>query len=58
MDDTTRRDVLPPNFDSPSWIRPYAPKPTAGEAPTRPTNAAAYDRPTGPTSSRGRLGRR
>ena len=51
MDDTTRRDVIPPNFDSPSWVA-ASPIGSRADAPTRPTNAAAYDRPTGATSSR------
>ena len=50
MDDTTRRDVIPPNFDSPSWAGAGSPVASRADAPTRPTNAAAYDRPTGATS--------
>ena len=46
MDDTTRRDVIPPNFDTGAWQQPAA----AVDAPTRPSaRGFVHERPTTPT---------
>lgn len=48
MDETTKRDLNPPDFTGGGWPKEPAAAPFPGDAPTRPTaNAAAYDRPTG-----------
>jgi type IV secretion system protein TrbI len=46
MDDTTRRDVIPPNFDTGAWQQPAA----TVDAPTRPSAGVfIHERPTMPT---------
>src|SRR5882672_3529664 len=46
MDDTTRRDVIAPNFDTGAWQQP----PATVDAPTRPSAGAfIHERPTTPT---------
>ena len=46
MDDTTRRDVIPPNFDTGAWQQPAA----TVDAPTRPSAGVfIHERPTTPT---------
>jgi type IV secretory pathway VirB10-like protein len=46
MDDTTRQDVMPPNFDTGGWQQPVA----TVDAPTRPSAGVfIHERPTRPT---------
>src|SRR5260221_3112150 len=46
MDDTARRDVIAPNFDTGAWQQP----PATVDAPTRPSAGAfIHERPTTPT---------
>src|SRR4051812_47918621 len=46
MDDTTRPDVIPPNYDTGAWQQPAA----TVDAPTRPSaEVFIHERPTSPT---------